>query len=205
MSFRQILAGLCLGVLAACANEPNKQVRMVAMVPSDPGVQAMAGFQMVSMDDRSQKFSYQEHGYFLISNKRFQTRAEASAFCRSFPGYELSEWLLPALMTVSTLPFDDLRMNNRVERPVLSGEHTLGGNPVTGTLFWVRGKTIRQEKELTAHPDMVYEMLDGCGAGCEGIEPLSAVNSRLRQTGWQTSVNPQAVCTEPTLEKKISK
>lgn len=200
MNFRFIFWILLSAGLISCATE-TLQKRAVA---SDPGVQSMAGFQMVATDEKFQKFTYQERGHFLISNAKFQTRAEAAAFCRSYPGFELSEWLFPGIMTMSTLPFDDLRANNRVEKSVLGGEQTLGGNPVSGTLFWIRGKTSHQEAQLSAHPDMVYEMLDGCGPGCEGIEQLSAINTRLRQAG-QPVKNPQAICTDQRLQANLSK
>jgi hypothetical protein len=166
----------------------------------------MSGFQKVETKEACERFLFRDQGDFIISKAGFSNRADAVNFCKSMPGYELSDWLLPGIMTMSGLPlsFNNIRKNNVIDFNVLDGSNTLSGEARSGLIFWVKGKTAEEEAQFSKGTDVVYTMLNGCGPNCEDFESLAEINTKLKLIG-QAPVAPLAICTSKTLQENLDK
>lgn len=202
MKISRLISSLICGFLiSACASSP-KAARHIATDEND--VQKMTGFNLLETNGNYQKFSFRDQGDFLVSKTGFSHRKDAIDFCKSNPGYDLSNWVLPGVMTMSSLPFDDLRRNNLIDSKVLDGSRTLSGDLRSGLIFWIKGKTAKEEVQISKGSDLVYEMLNGCGPGCDGVEALALINQKLKTVGEQPRA-PLAICTSEVLQQNLNK
>ena len=189
------LVFIAMSLFISCASHPK-----LRNPSSENTAQTMRGFLFVEKNDQYQKFAFRDEGFFLISNSTFATRQEAINFCSKVQGYELSSWLMPLVMAMGSLPFEDLRINNVVGEAVLSGEKTMSGEDRTGVIFWVKEKTPEKDHLYDGKSDLLYAMLDGCGPNCDQLESLSDINLKLKKLGKPT-IAPQAICVDQELKK----
>lgn len=184
-------------LLNSCAGSPGKNRHTAS---NEASVQSLVGFQLLEKNERFQKFKYREEGEFIISKNLFQSRDEAFQFCRSHAGYKLSDPILPLLLSMSSLPFYDLQLNNLINSEVLGDQQNPSEKTRSGIIFWVRSKRDEEKAALHKAKDIVYELLDGCGPGCDGFEPLSRINEKLKTMGQPPRAIP-AICASKKLEE----
>lgn len=165
--------------------------------------QMMSGFLKQEETEQYQKFAFRDEGTFLVSQAGFLRRDEALEFCKSIEGFELSDWLLPWVMTISGLPFSELHKNNVIEVEVLDGNHTLSGRNRSGLIFWIQGRKASEEMQLAQGSDSVYAMLNGCGPNCDAVESLAKINAKLVLKGRAVQ-KPLAICVSQELKSKMS-
>lgn len=186
-------------LVAACASSPPAPRRVAS---DEKDVQQISGFVLLETNDKLQRFAFRDQGEFLVSKTGFSRRIDAVDFCRAVPGFDLSDWVLPGVMTITSLPFEDVRKNNIVDANVLDGSKTMSGEGRGGLIFWIKGKTVPEEAQISKKPDLVYAMMNGCGPNCQGVEALSAVNAKLKTIG-KPALFPVAICTSESLQKNL--
>lgn len=170
-------------------------------------IREMYGILDLGTEGDAEAFSFRQNGKFLVSHQTFASQPEAQAYCVAKSGYQLTQGLIPGVITMMGLPFVNLR-----EQMIVKTRSIPESRSGTGVIAWVRvdltkipqGHKLSEQEQKTFDQirsgDFVLAWVDGAGGSDDGYKSVSAINAALTAAG-KSSVAMSAICVEDKLEK----